>query len=365
MKVLHIRSTSGNYGAEKVILNVLPELRAMGCEIEVFILESPNSQGLVFGDEMEKLSIPMTRVKPSGKWDKKVYATLFELLQEGGFDVIHTHDYKSLFYAKSISRKLSIPLLHHMHGLLGNTVNEIIYAIVEKVMMRNIAKIFVVSKVMERALQKNYFIKSPIVFCRNGIDITSVEPKPKIKAVKRILLVARFTAEKNHRFAIDIIEKLISMGVRVELDFVGEGELEDEIKNHVKNLNLVNVVKFHGYQNELSHFYTGSDVLLITSLTEGLPMVLLEALSRALPVVSTPVGEIPSMLDEGECGEIISFDVDVAARKLNELLLDDAILNVMGNNGLKMVKNNYSIDRQAKDFSRAYEEIKLSHIESK
>jgi len=97
--------------------------------------------------------------------------------------------------------------------------------------------------------------------------------------------IGRFNYQKNHTFLIDIFKELLDVQNNVKLCLVGEGELEESIKQKIKSLNIENKIIFAGIRSDIVNIYSAFDVFLFPSLFEGLPLVLVEAQANGLPCV--------------------------------------------------------------------------------
>lgn len=111
----------------------------------------------------------------------------------------------------------------------------------------------------------------------------------------RLLMVARFDPVKNHLFALQVARQLVETGFRFLLDFVGDGPLRARMENEAARLRLSEVVRFHGVQSDVLRWMQGAHLLLLPSLSEGAPRVLMEAAAVGLPFLVSDRVDISGM----------------------------------------------------------------------
>ena len=192
---------------------------------------------------------------------------------------------------------------------------------------------------------------------RMGVDTSkfSFAPhKPRGDGKIRLLSVARFVEKKGVQYGIQAVARVLNKYPHVEYLIVGDGPLRDELKGLVDNLNLNNHVKLLGWkrQEEIVELMRGGDILLAPSVTtasgdqEGIPVVLMEALSQGLPVLSTHHSGIPELIQDGEFGFLVpERDVDALVERLEYLIEHPELWPKMGRAGRDHVARYYDINR--------------------
>jgi len=137
------------------------------------------------------------------------------------------------------------------------------------------------------------------------------------KEQKIILFAGRFVRQKNPKLAIDVFRKVIAKYKNCILLMLGSGDQEDEMRNLIKTYSVDNVfIKHDVPQNEMVYYYNAADVLIVTSFNEGGPLVVKEALACNLPVISTDVGDVKSVIQGMPYCYISSGDPDDFAEKI-------------------------------------------------
>jgi glycosyltransferase involved in cell wall biosynthesis len=354
-KILHVRSTIGMYGAEKVVLNLLGAFSKLNVWAAVAVIEGMNPQAKKLSEELTKVNLPHTSLASSKRFDLNVIWKLRKQIKEDSITIVHTHDYKSLLLSRVATLSLNVNVIHHIHGSLGNTFSEKLYGVVERVCMYSVSKVITVSEEQRQQYASSPRIFRKIVKVNNGTRLPDSFGRPSSDAPFTVVMVARFTPEKNHALAVDILESLINKKKKIRFVFLGDGPCLEYIESKVNEKKLAPYVQFIGFTDRVPYWLESADLMLITSVTEGMPMCLLEAMAMGIPAVSTPVGEIPSLLQAANCGELGKTKEDLTSAIIK--IMDDSILHDKYSlNGRHYVEENLSVSRQATMLNKIYSE---------
>jgi glycosyltransferase involved in cell wall biosynthesis len=123
-----------------------------------------------------------------------------------------------------------------------------------------------------------------------------------------LLFVGRLSPEKGINFLVEVLKGLLSVGIDANLHIVGSGDLEKRIKFNVKELSIEHKVTFHGFiphNNKLRRIYSNSDLLIVPSIEDQTPKVILEGMAYGIPVIATNVGAIPQIITDRENGLLV------------------------------------------------------------
>jgi glycosyltransferase involved in cell wall biosynthesis len=204
---------------------------------------------------------------------------------------------------------------------------------------------------------KERIVKVPIGIEETGFNEAA---DPLQGASKPVLVhVGGFTYEKNHARLIEIFGAIQKKQPGASLHLVGSGPLQTQIEELVKQKGLQQQVRFYGFRNDAMQFIKNADVLLLPSIIEGLPGVILEAFYCKTPVVAYDVGGIGEVVINNKTGYLVP--------KGNEEIFADSVLaaleNTPGNqklmqNAWQLVMNEYLNTSIAKKFLEVYSSIK-------
>ncbi len=196
-------------------------------------------------------------------------------------------------------------------------------------------------KDIKLSLQNYYHVKRPILVLNNLFTPlkTKKETTQKTDDVFRFLTVGRLSPEKNTKAGILAFSK-IDTDRNIEFLIVGDGYLRNELENYTKSLGLASKVSFIGHSNQVAEYYNTCDAFVFTSLNEGFPNVVLEAMSFGLPIVSYRFkAGIETILGDNEYGVLVDMhDTDALSKIMQKLVEDEKYYGVLSKQALERVK---------------------------
>ena len=139
---------------------------------------------------------------------------------------------------------------------------------------------------------------------------------------------------------------------------VGDGKLRENLQNKATLLGIEDRLVFMGYQKNVIELMAEADIMLMPSKIEGLPGVILEAMSCGLPVVASDVGGISEVITEGYTGYLVNdFDAAKYLNRIELLLNNNSIYKNIQLNAIELIKNTYLMYLIAVKFTNTYKEI--------
>lgn len=214
-----------------------------------------------------------------------------------------------------------------------------------------------------------------LVIIPNGIEISRFK-KTELKNLNRIrreldinphnfvyLSVGRLTEQKGHRYLLDAIPKVIAK-YPDQLVFIiaGEGYLREDLERKARDLGIDHVVHFLGTRADIPDLLTLADVFVMPSLSEGLPLGLLEAMYTGLPVVASRVGGIETVITHGKNGILFPpEDIIALSSALIDIREDSTSRNYFGENNRDLIIREYTIDKMCSRYEALF--IQLLHQE--
>jgi glycosyltransferase involved in cell wall biosynthesis len=188
--------------------------------------------------------------------------------------------------------------------------------------------------------------ESKIMFVRNGVDLDRFQPAPvNTDSTKTVLFAGRLDPVKQPLMIAGIAKELSALRPQRDFRFTiaGDGPEKQRFQQRVRNLGLESMFDFRGHVADLAPLYSASDIVLLPSRSEGVPLVILEALATARPVVASKVGSIPDVLDPS-CGILIAQPTAIEfARAINSLLDQPELRERMGAAGRKKMEASHDI----------------------
>jgi glycosyltransferase involved in cell wall biosynthesis len=285
---------------------------------------------------------------------------------EGNFDIIHIHT------PLSPTIDTSLPMVSTVHTSVKEDALyiEVVDAksfctklLTEYVSVPIVAKtiaisesVMTVANSVAQELGKHYAYDGALVV-GNGVDECLLEPRSIKPCDKYILFIGRLSYRKG---LFDLLEcaKVVCRRYGIKFILVGKGELEQKIRNVIEKEGLQDKIILVGHQNreELVRLYQNATIFVLPSHYEGLPTVLLEAMSCGLPVVATNVSGCPDVVSDGENGVLIpAKSPEMMVEAISRLLDDEALRNDLGKNARKTIEEHNTWDRIAGKIEACYQ----------
>ena len=322
--------------------------------------------------------------------DFKVLVKLIKIIKKYKPKIIHTHASKAGFLGRIAGIFCGTKIMFHtyhghvFHSYFGFFKTKV-YILIEKLLSLKTNKLIVLSKSQKKELCEGFKISESKKFkiINLGFDIKRFHisrnysskfiKKFKIGDHKTICAVGRLTQIKNIKYLLDITSILINKKkIKVKLIIVGDGDQKNELFTYSKKLklNTINLknskidknydVIFTSWIKKIEYVYPSIDLVCNTSLNEGTPLSLLEAMASKRPVISSDVGGVKDIIKNGYNGYCFNIkDKNKMIKKIKALLNNKKERIRLGNNGYKFVKNNYTYQKLVNDMQKLYEsEIK-------
>jgi len=240
------------------------------------------------------------------------------VLKQEKVDILHCHLHKASVYGAIAARVAGVPVVFsHVHGL--NRSKSWQRKLINRLVLRKVNKIFAVGEsVRKDVLESNPFLSpEKVVSLGNSIDygrynqveISKQQAKEDIglKADSFVFgTIGRLTSTKGYSYLIEAFAQLKEQIPSAHLIFVGEGRLQNELEQQAAETPYADSIHFLGPRSDITSILKAIDVSVLSSIAEGLPRSLLEAMAARVPCIGTKVGGIPEILADGEFGYLVS-----------------------------------------------------------
>ncbi|MFN8414020.1 MAG: glycosyltransferase [Anaerolineales bacterium] len=286
---------------------------------------------------------------------------LWVLLRRNKFDVIETftHDSNMLVLPIASLAGVKIRIATH-HGVIDGFPRwrERIHS---WMINHNIAHVIVAvsEKTRQSALKEGIHLDR-IRVIQNGIAPVSIEGVNRFDIRKEVgfdegdivlLSVGRLVYQKAHEILISAMPAVLKEFQNVKLGICGDGLLRADLKTQIQSLNLSGSVKLLGKRDDVSTFLAASDVFVLPSRWEGLPIALLEAMGGGLPIIATEVEGVDEVIVQGEQGLLVPVEnADALSQAILQLLRQPELRVNMGLAAKKRLRDLYSIDRMCERY---------------
>ncbi len=289
------------------------------------------------------------------------------------FDIIHVHwPLPHFIFGYVASRVCSAPVVISFHGAELMAVRNK-FRFLRPFLRWAIARadrVTANSNHTVRAIQEIFH--RPVDIIPFGAAVSSADIRSTDKGVeeKRILFVGRLVERKGVRYLIEAAAQVASR-YKIRVDIVGDGPELSRLRRLAEERNLKEVVRFHGRVSagELPHFYANCDMFVLPAVidskgdTEGLGVVLIEAMTYKKPVIASAVGGITDLVIDGQTGLAVpAGDVDALVKAIVRLIEDPETAKRLSQHGYEHILTNYSWEVIINQLINLYQEVCPGHL---
>ncbi len=362
IRIAHIMGKWLGGGVEAVVMNYYRHIGRNRIQFD-FICDN-DSTNIPYG-EIETMGGRIILVPPYQKvfqYQKQ----LKKVLREGNYQIVHSHINALSIFPLRAAKRTRVPVrIAHSHS----TTNKVEW---KKNLLKNALKPF------SKVYATDYFActehagrwlfgdktldKGEVFILNNAIDISKFKYSPEIRTQKRTELgisddtlvighIGRFVQQKNHHYVIDIFNEVHKMNQKSILVLIGQGPLQVEIENKVKELGLVDSVKFLGQREDVHEWYQAFDVFLFPSIYEGLGMVAIEAQCAGCYCLAST--EVPSVAKVTDNIDFVSLELPPS--KWIATMVHSKYLRKRTSYDIQISEKGYDIRLETRKLEKKYE----------
>lgn len=365
MKVLHLISSGGMYGAEAVILNLCSALNRAGDHSSALAVFANTTQpNFQLRDAALPAGIETHTIECRGQFDSSVPARLQQLVRDTQADVIHTHGYKADIYAWWGLRRAGLPLVSTCHNWIDNDIALRIYGWLDRMVLRRFTRVVAVSDAVRSRLLSAGLSNGQVTVIRNGILLApfqaAASQRSSAERLRTVGFVGRLSPEKGPDIFVRTAALVLEDFPTTRFILAGEGPERVPLEALIEELGIQEHVTLLGRQDDMPSLYGSMSIMVLSSRTEGLPMALLEAMASGLPVVATRVGEVPNVVQDRDTGLLVEpNDAAGLASGIMELLRNPVRRLAMGSNATARVAIGFSAENMTQEYLAVYRDALL------
>jgi glycosyltransferase involved in cell wall biosynthesis len=372
--VLHVRVITGTGGGpDKTILNSPRYLANLGYQCICAFLRPPRDGGFeVVRQRALACNAALAEIDDSGPIDWRILPRLLEICRRHQVAIWHAHDYKTNLLGLLLRRKHPMRLVTTMHGWVEHTWRTRLYYRVDRWSLPRYERVICVSDDLLRACRKSGVASEKSILIENAIDTDQFRRQKSITDAKQILdwpptrflvgAVGRLSPEKAFDILIGAVHELIKCGIDLGLVIAGEGAEQNSLQALVDKLGLSDRVRLVGFQSDLRPLYEAMDLYVLSSLREGLPNVLLEAMALEVPVVATRIAGIPRLIADGENGLLLpAGDQAALAQAIRRAWESSKLRSNLAIAGRKTIEERYSFAVRMRKVAAIYDQLLAVH----
>ncbi|MBC8184489.1 glycosyltransferase family 4 protein [candidate division KSB1 bacterium] len=367
IKILHLISSSGFYGAENVIIELTKSSQINYFETVIGVFNNINNPNTEIAEEAKLNNLNVTIFLCQGRFDLRTILSIRKFIKVNNIKIVHSHGYKSNFYALMATMFTKVQKITTCHLWTEGSFKNRIYEAMDRFWVTRFDKIVTVSDKLKDQVLKTTVSSNKVTTIYNGIDLNRFNHPFKNsnlrkefnikKSTKVIGTIGRLTEQKGHLFLLESARQILKDFPDTGFLFVGDGHLRQVLQNKIDELDLHNHVIFTGIRKDIPEILAMIDLFVLPSLDEGFPMILLEAMAAQKPVIATNVGDVSSVLINRKTGILIPPDDRTQLiNAVTELLSDKKLANELAHQGYLKVKENYSSQRMAEKYAEIYKD---------
>ena len=314
-RILELRSTyGGGGGPDKTILLSAKAHDKKKVHIHCLYLRGAGDRGFTLGERARTLGVSYQEIEEKGPWDARALGRLVQAIRAYHPHVVHTHDYKTDILGCVLSPLFPrTAFLATAHGWTRDNARMHSYNRADRIALRTFHHVIAVSNATRAKLLEAGLRRERVSLLYNGIDTDYWRPADRYDAQRRLRrrfgidlssplvgFFGRLSPEKDVITAAETASRVLQAHPSATFLFIGDGSEAGALRTRLDALGMTRRAFVLGRRTIDPTLYQALDVYFMTSLTEGLPNTLLEAMACACPSVATPVGGIPELLGDSK-----------------------------------------------------------------
>ncbi len=363
--VLHIFSGDLWAGAEAMIFNLLDQLKA---DPSLNIIALSLNDGILT-HKLRSANVETHLIPESTHSFSKICLRGLRILRGKRIDIIHSHRYKENLLALLLAKTMRVKrLVTTLHGLSepplykqnGEKPIHLKTKIDYFLLKRYFTRVVAVSREMKTTLvQQHGFSQEAVEVIYNGIPLPAGVSRSSSSAHDhfRIGTVGRMVPVKDFDLFLEIATEVVRENDRVRFSILGDGPLKEHLVEKAKELKISDYVDFSPPSPDPFPYYRSLDLYLNTSLHEGLPLSILEAMACGKPVVAPSVGGLPEIISHAEGFLIHGREPKDFVNSCLKIIQDKNLRTSMGESASKRVASRFNSFKMAECYRQSYRQL--------
>jgi glycosyltransferase involved in cell wall biosynthesis len=374
IRLLQLHDSAGMYGTESVIINLCKALSKTDYEPVIGCMTKKHGAKPLLGDTAETCDLKTRYFPMKYKFDPLTVRQIVTMIKESGVRLIHCHGYKSNLFGLICAKMTGISIVTTNHLFPPMPLDDKKLQMYSKLdahyTMKRLDKVVAVSEDIKAKLAHTGIHHTKIKVIENGIDLEPLQRGSEAKrtGARRSLgiqegsfvigTLGRLTPQKAHGVLLEATKQLLEKNSLLTVIIAGDGPLEAQLKTYAEQLNISHVVKFLGFRKNIAELLQAMDLFVLSSVDEGLPMALLEAMAMKVPAIATEVGDVPKVIRNMETGILIKpNDATMLAEGFAYLIDNNEHRAVMAANAYENVRQYHSKEAMCAKYCEVYDEV--------
>jgi len=366
LNILQYIETSGPGGAETVLINLARYLDRNRFEPSVILHRS----GWV-SERLAEYGIQAEIVPCARSWDVSFLYRFIRKCRELKIDVIHSHLFGAGLYACLAGAILRLPVIVTFHNELFLPGRRERFLPLKNFLIRRLAdRIVLVADYMRpEYVTMGKYSEAKMTTIYNGIEFPQRLSESERTALRSKLNlgtddplvghVANFRAPKGHEYLVESASEVAKQVPNVRFLLIGDpgdGLIKAEVEKLAAQYNIEDNIVILGFRSDVSRLLSLMDVFVLSSISEGHPLSVVEAMAAAKPVVVTNVGGLPEIVDDGHTGYLVQpKNPSALAEKIITLLAQPDLREQMGERAAKSAEGRFSLDAMIQNYEQLFD----------
>jgi glycosyltransferase involved in cell wall biosynthesis len=365
MVVIHLTSSRFFGGPERQMLGLA---HSLACQ-SVFLSFSEGGRCQPFLEEARRNGFVAHALERDTPNLRAAVDELTQHLHDSGAEVLCCNGYKADLLGRIAARRVGIPVIAVSRGWTRETWKVRLYESLDRMHLRWMDRVVCVSEGQAARVRQCGVAEHRVVVIHNAIDAARFKrPDPECRErlleyfaqpPKRLIgAVGRLSPEKGFGVLVDAARQIARHDPATGFLLFGDGVMRDSLARRIDAAGLAGRFILAGFRDDLDSLLPGLDALVLSSFTEGLPNVVLEAFAAEIPVVATAVGGTPEIVTDGENGYLVSpGDADALAHRIGKVLVSEEQRRTMGRLGKQRVQEEFTFETQARAYAQLFAEL--------
>jgi len=363
IRVLRLRDSPWVDGPGRTILETAAHLdpALIDYHLGILVPVSRTSHPMVVAAEARRLK--HTVIDDRGGFDWSAIRQIRRLVEAESIDIVHASDPRTnILSVLAFGLRGRPRLVATAHGWIANNRRRRLLRTLDKFILRRFDRVIVVSHAMVSLLPRFWIPRSRLTVLHNALPVTSygneVARMPRTSGdgnCIRLLSVGRLSPEKGHEFLLRALAELSLESPLYDLTIAGIGPMEGFLRSLARDLGIAERVHFAGYVADMPALYASCDLVVQSSLTEGMPNVLLEASLLRTPVIATDVGGSAELIVHDATGTLIpAGSVTAIVDALRRFVANRETFEVMAARARERVLSEFSFQLRTRRLTEIY-----------
>jgi len=338
----------------------------------IFIACSPGGE---LENRIKNIDVQIKFIDFRRQINSKIFIELMKIIKDENIHIVHSVGSRADFYARLAGKIAGAPIIISTLAMFAerfdtDPLRKALYIIFDRFSERFVDTFIVVSEALKHTLHTRHHIdKRKIVRIYNGVELDLYSPHVKYSESVRnefaiedttplVGTIGRCIYQKGFEYFLLATPIILRKYPDVKFILVGDGPLRAQLENMAQRLGIANSIIFTGFRNDIPRILAEMDIFVLSSVLEGLPRVVMEAMAVGKPIVATDIEGIREELDHGQEGIIVpSRNPPALAQGIMELLINRDKAKEMGLRARKKAERLFSLKETVKNIDSLYQRL--------